>query len=208
MTLAALKTVLQDWAQSTEATYVANLDTIIGDAEQSIYDKIRVPSARIEQSISTVAGTNTVTANVAFGASLEFYVTAVGGVADNRPLELRDPSYIRECWGRSPQGKPLDYAWLRAAVAGSTLLLGPTPDAIYAMKLEYYSATPESLVTTTSGTWLSINFPDVLRKHAQYRAGIFLKMWEQVNILKPEAEESLQQFGSLMMSAKSDEHQQ
>ena len=92
-------------------------------------------------------------------------------------LQKKDQTYLREyvakltgpsggLTGQDVTGQPKYYAMFGGAtgLTDSTsggLLLAPTPDTTYAFRI-YYNAQPTSLVTNTSGTYISRYFPNGL----------------------------------------------
>jgi hypothetical protein len=58
--------------------------------------------------------------------------------------------------------------------SGSTLIIAPVPDANYSVELTYLYK-PTSLVTDTTGTWLSTNAKNALLYGALVEAYTFLK---------------------------------
>ena len=77
------------------------------------------------------------------------------------------------------RGLPLYYADFdkelsTASNNGSTLIVSPVPDAAYNVELHYLYK-PASLVTNTTGTWLSTNARNVLLYGALVEAYTFLK---------------------------------
>ncbi len=201
MTYAELKAELQAWAQSSEATFVGTtgVDVCIRNAETTINDKAIIPDARKTTTFATVIGTNIVSVALNVAAPLQIFRTG------KRPLIPKPASYMREMFVSNVVGaEPTHYAWIRSTMsAGATtniLLLGPTPDAVYTYNIEYIAGVPDSLVTQTAGTWLSVNRPNVLRKMALYEAAIFLKMNEMIPVYKEEAEAALMSMVSMLGS--------
>lgn len=92
-------------------------------------------------------------------------------------LQKKDQTYLREyvakltgpaggLTGQDVTGQPKYYAMFGGAtgLTDSTsggLLVAPTPDTTYGFRI-YYNAQPTSLVTNTSGTYLSRYFPNGL----------------------------------------------
>ena len=62
---------------------------------------------------------------------------------------------------------------------GSTLLIAPLPDTNYSVELTYLHR-PNSLVTDTTGTWLSNNARNALLYGTLVEAATFLKVPEEV----------------------------
>jgi hypothetical protein len=59
-TLTTLKTAIQDYLETTESTFVAELDNIIINAEQGIVSAVQHPAFRQYANLATVASTSTV----------------------------------------------------------------------------------------------------------------------------------------------------
>ena len=79
----------------------------------------------------------------------------------------------------SQQGRPLYYADFDKELStatnnGSTLIVSPVPDTDYSVELHYLYK-PASLVTTTTGTWLSQNARDALLYGSLVEAYTFMK---------------------------------
>ena len=79
----------------------------------------------------------------------------------------------------SLRSKPLYYADFDKELSsgsnsGSTILVAPVPDANYSVELHYLYR-PTSLVTDTTGTWLSTNARNTLLYGALVEAYTFLK---------------------------------
>ena len=79
----------------------------------------------------------------------------------------------------SLRGKPLYYADFdkelsSASNNGSTIIVAPVPDQAYSVELHYLYK-PNSLVTDTTGTWLSTNARNALLYASLVEAYTFLK---------------------------------
>ena len=77
------------------------------------------------------------------------------------------------------RGRPLYYADFdkelsTASDNGSTLIVSPVPDQAYNVELHYLYK-PNSLVTDTTGTWLSQNARNALLYGSLVEANLFLK---------------------------------
>ena len=77
------------------------------------------------------------------------------------------------------EGKPLYYADYDKELStisdnGSTLVLAPVPDSNYAVELQYVYK-PASIVTNTTGTWLSTNARNGLLFACLSEAYLFMK---------------------------------
>jgi len=89
----------------------------------------------------------------------------------------KDVNFIRQAYPNpTSTGVPKYYAIFgpqSAAPNELSFILGPTPDAIYAVQLHYYFY-PESIVTTGQ-TWLGDNFDSVLLYGGLVEAYTFMK---------------------------------
>ena len=168
-TLTTLKTAIQDYLETTESTFVAELDNIIINAEQGIVSAVQHPAFRQYANLATVASTSTV--DVSSEAPLSIYSLTLTTASQGESMLLpKQYDFIREAFsGGSTEGSPRFYAWEDE----STLLLGPTPDAIYTVRMSYWGA-PDS-ITTASTSWLGTNQPDLLLYACLVEAYRFLK---------------------------------
>lgn len=203
MTLAQLKTAMQDTVQSSETTFVADLDTMIVNAEKRIYNKVIVPDAKTTATATTTSGTATVAITGDVIAPLRAWMTVSS--VDLAPLIRKPMSYMREMFAAGYLGGiPTYYAWQRSSATAATLRLGPTPNSSsYTVNLDFVDGTPPSLVSAE--TWLSTNYPDVLRKCAIYEAAIFLKMGEMLKVYKDDADEALMSLVQVLGAPQKDE---
>jgi hypothetical protein len=169
MNYAQLSQLVQQYCATTESSFVANMPTFVGLAEERIYNSVQLPAIRKNS-------TGTVTSEFPYVALPEDWLAtfslAVIDPSTNGYLYLldKDVNFIRAAYP-SPldTGIPQYYAQFDAA----TLILGPTPDDTYTVELHYYYY-PETLVTAGT-TWLSENFESVLLYGAVREAYLYLK---------------------------------
>jgi hypothetical protein len=163
-----LVTLIQQTAESDEATFVTNIPYFVRRAEERIYRYIKLPKLRkVDTSLTTVQGVRAVTVPADFLA-VDSLSVASGGVYTT--LIPKEPDFIREAYGTvSYQSKPLVYS-LRD---DTTILLGPTPDATYNLELTY-TYKPQSIVDATTN-WLGTNAENALFCAAMCEALVFLK---------------------------------
>lgn len=158
MTYDELISNLQDWVESTEISLVANLDDMIEFAEKRIYRSLDLNSARKETTLSLTQGTGTITlpSDAVVVRSVSYKVTSTGSLIY---LQSKDITFIDAFTGtRSVEGVPRYYAHLD----DSTLLIGPTPNAIAATLEVAHTYRPTQLSSTNTTTWLSLEAPEVL----------------------------------------------
>ena len=156
MNYSQLSTLIQDYCESTEQSFVANIPTFVQLAEERIYNSVQIPAIR-----KNVTGTMTNTFPY-FQLPSDWLSTFSLAVIDPITGEYeyllnKDVNYIRAAYPPpNSYGKPKYYAiW-----DDNTMILGPTPDQAYTAELHYYYY-PASIVNV-GNTWLSDNFETVL----------------------------------------------
>jgi hypothetical protein len=165
MNYAQLVVAVSDYCENSFPT--TDMDTFIRQAEQRIYNTAQPANLR-----KNVTGTIT-SANKYLSAPTDFlsvYSMAVYPEAGGDFLYLlnKDVNFMREAYpNQNATGKPKHYAIfgptvtaLGAVTNELSFIVGPTPDAVYAVELHYYYY-PESIVTSGT-TWLGDNFDSVL----------------------------------------------
>lgn len=148
----------------------ADINTFIQQAEQRIYNSVQLPALR-----KNVTGAAT-TGNKYLAMPSDWLATFSLAVinADNEYLYLlnKDVNFIRQSF---PDTDSAFYAEPQyyAVFDQNTFILGPTPDANYAMELHYFYY-PESIVTAGT-TWLGNNFSSTLLYGALLEAYTYMK---------------------------------
>jgi hypothetical protein len=173
-TLATLKSTVQDYCETAETTFVADLDTFIQEAEERILKNVSLPVFR-----KNVTG-NATTGFPYLATPSDFLATySLALIIDSEytyPL-YKHVSFIRQYTPNASTTGPTQYY---ALFDDNTFILGPTPASDYSFEL-HYKYRPASL-TTTSGsdkTWLSDNAPDALLYGTLVEAATFLKNPEE-----------------------------
>ena len=200
MNYSQLVTAVQDYVENIFST--TDIDTIIRQAEQRIYNSVQLPNLRRNVTGITTANNKYLQCPDDF---LSPYSLAVIDPTTGEYLYLlnKDVNFIREAYpSPTATGKPKHYAIFGpdySAPRELTFLLGPTPNLAYQMELHYYFY-PESIVDAASGnTWLSENFDSTLLYGSIREAYIFLKgepdMIAAVDKMYGEAMALLKQLG-------------
>ena len=181
MTLAELKTLIQNYTENTETTFVNSLDDFIKNAENRIFDLVQFDYFRKNVTGSLTTGNTYLTTPTDY--QLSFSLAVVDGNGDYHYLDKKHPSFMRE-YSVDPtdstlRGLPKYYADFdkelsTASNNGSTIIVSPVPDANYTVELHYLYK-PNSLVTDTTGTWLSNNARNALLYGSLIEAYIFMK---------------------------------
>ena len=165
-TFTTLKASIQDYLETTEETFVAELPLIIVRAEERILKSVQLPNFRRNV-------TGSITANQEYLNTPDDFLASYSLALDNSGYEYllnKDVNFIRESFpSPTATGTPTHYA----VFDDDTYILGPTPDLSYAMELHYFYY-PQSIVTAGT-SWLGDNFDSVLLYGALIEAHIFMK---------------------------------
>ena len=169
MNYSALVTLIQDYCESTESSFVSNIPTFVQLAEERIYNSVQIPAIR-----KNVTGTMTASFQY-FSLPSDWLSTFSLAVIDPTTgdyeyLLNKDVNFIRASYPPpNSTGKPKYYAiWDDAS-----MILGPTPDQAYTAELHYYYY-PASIVTAGT-SWLGDNFETVLLYGSLREAYTYLK---------------------------------
>jgi hypothetical protein len=153
---------------SSDGISTADINTIIQQAEQRIYYDVQIPVLK-----KNVIG-NLSTGNRYLTTPSDYLATYSIAVDNNGIYEYllpKDVAFLREAYpSTSTTGVPRYYA----VFDNDTLLIGPPPDAGYAVELHYFYE-PPSIVTQTAGTWLSDNAENTLLYSCLVEAYTYLK---------------------------------
>jgi hypothetical protein len=169
MNYATLSTLIQQYCESTETSFVANIPTFVQLAEERVYNSVQIPAIR-----KNATGVMTA-ANKYMSLPSDWLSTFSMAVIDPVTGEYeyllnKDVNFIRASYPLpTTSGKPKYYA----IFDNNTMLLGPTPDTGYTTELHYYYY-PASIVTAGT-SWLGENFETVLLYGAIREAYVYLK---------------------------------
>ncbi len=169
MNYATLTTLIQQYCESTETSFVANIPTFVQLAEERVYNSVQIPAIR-----KNATGVMTA-ANKYMSLPSDWLSTFSMAVIDPVTGEYeyllnKDVNFIRASYPLpTTLGKPKYYA----IFDNNTMLLGPTPDTGYTTELHYYYY-PASIVTAGT-SWLGENFETVLLYGAIREAYVYLK---------------------------------
>ena len=169
MNYATLTTLIQQYCESTETSFVANIPTFVQLAEERVYNTVQIPAIRRNQIGTLSIGNKYLTLPSDWLATFSIAaITPVTGVQEF--LLDKDVNFIRQSYPNpSDTGMPKYYAIFDK----NTLILGPTPDAAYQVEMHYYYI-PESIVTAGT-TWLGDNYETVLLYGSIREAYTYLK---------------------------------
>ena len=181
MTLSELKTLIQNYVENEETTFVNTLNDFIVNAEDRIFDLVQLDYFRKNQTGTLTTGNTYLTAPSDFISSFSLAVIDASG--DYHFLDKKHPSFMREYTvdptDTSLRGLPKYYGDFDKEISsasdnGSTLILAPVPDSNYTVELHYLYK-PASLTSNTSGTWISKNARNALLYGCLVEANTFMK---------------------------------
>jgi len=179
MNYAEITAAITSYSESDEQLFVENIPTFVKIAEQKIYNSVQLSYLRKNVTGNTSAGNKYLSTP---GDFLSVYSVSV--VDENGSYEYllnKDVNFIRQAYpAPSDVGLPKYYALFGPTTTNSipavltdelSLILGPTPNAVYSVELHYFFY-PESIVTAST-TWLGDNFASALFYGAMREAAIF-----------------------------------
>ena len=164
--VAEIQSYVEDQFQTTD------INTFITQAEQRIYNSVQLPALRKNVTGSLTLGNKYLAMPSNWLATFSLAVIN----ANNEYLYLlnKDVNFIRQSFPDTDAvfyGQPEYYA----VFDNSTFIVGPTPDASYAVELHYFYY-PESITTVVGGqTWLGDNFSSTLLYGSLLEAYTYMK---------------------------------
>jgi hypothetical protein len=171
MTYDELVTAFEDAVENEFTTDVRA--QLVKNAEYKIFDSVELPNFRKTGATALTSSDRFYTYPTDFRSPVSFAVINSGTYTYLLP---KQQDFILEAYPTpATTGVPVHYA----IYSDTQFILGPTPASNYGVLLTY-NYYPESLVTDTTGTWLSDNFPLALVKATILEAGIFLKSEQDV----------------------------
>lgn len=146
----------------------ADMNTIIQQAEQRIYYDVQIPVLKKNVTGNLSSGNRYLTTPDDY---LSTYSIAVNNNGFYEYLLPKEVAFLREAYPSTASvGVPRYYG----VFDNDTLLIAPPPDANYEVELHYFYE-PPSIVTQTSGTWLSDNAENALLYGCLFEAYTYLK---------------------------------
>ena len=170
MTYSELKSLIQDYLQNTEATFVADLPTIIKQAETRILKTVKLPVFRKNVTGNLTSGNQYLSTPTDF---LDNFSLSITNSSSQEFLLFKDVNFVREAYpNASTTGVPKHYALFD----NTSFIVGPTPGSGYTVELHYFYQ-PDSLTAgSDSGTtWLSTNAENALLYGCLVEAYTYMK---------------------------------
>ena len=181
MTYSELTTLIQNYTDNNETTFNNTIADFVKNTEDRIFNLVQFDFFRRNQIGSFTAGNRFLTCPSNF--VLSFSLAVIDSSSDYNFLEKKHPSFMQEyvpdITDTSLRGLPLYYAdfdkeFSTSSSDDSTIVVAPVPDSNYSVELHYLYK-PTSLVTDTSGTWLSQNAREALLYGCLVEAYTFMK---------------------------------
>jgi len=171
-------------ADGTVVSSATQINLLITQAEQRIYNSVQFPALRKNVIGSLSTGLKYLSSPSDFLATYSIAVIENYNTSTEHYTYLlnKDVNFIREAYpdsGSAYRGLPKYYALFGPTISGATItnelsfIMGPTPDVAYNIELHYYYY-PESITTATT-TWLGDNFDTVLLYGALVEAYVYMK---------------------------------
>jgi len=157
MTYSELKSLIQDYLQNTETSFVSNIANIIKQAEERILKTVKLPVFRKNVEGSLALGNKYLSTPTDF---LDNFSLSITNSSEQSFLLFKDVNFIREVYpNASTTGVPKHYALFD----DTTFIVGPTPNASFTAELHYFYR-PASITAGSDSctTWLSTNARNAL----------------------------------------------
>lgn len=168
-------------ADGSTVSSTEQINRLIEQAEQRIYNSVQFPSLRRNVTGLTTANNKYLSAPADFLAVYSLAIIAADGSYEY--LLNKDVNFIRQAYPKpTDTAIPKYYALFGPTTTNAlspvitnelSIILGPTPDIAYSAELHYYYY-PESIVTAQT-TWLGDNFDSVLLYGSLVEAYTYMK---------------------------------
>jgi len=177
MNYAELVTAVEDYCENSFPT--VDMNRFIEQAEQKIYNSVQLPALR--KNVTGVTGPS----NKYLSCPPDFLSPFSLAVIENYGTDQetytyllnKDVNFIREAYPNpTDTGLPLYYCLFGPQTTipqDLSMMMGPTPNAVYRMELHYYFY-PESIVTAGT-TWLGDNYDSALLNGTLMEAITYMK---------------------------------
>ena len=182
-TLSALEADLRSYTEVDSNVFTgAILSRFIENAEYRMMRDCPIDADRKAQTGNLVSGQSTINApaGALFIRGVQVYTSTSVSTGANTWLQKKDRTYLQEYVpAETSTGTPKYYAMFGGATGVSDttsgrIMVAPVPNSTYVFKI-HYNAKPTSLVTDTSGTYISLYFPNGLLYACLTEAFAYLK---------------------------------
>jgi len=155
MNYTELTQAITDYTENTETSFVGNIPTFIRQAEEKILRQVLIPELRKASTGATVANSQYLARPSDMIAVYSIALQDGGGNWEY--LLNKNVTFIKEAYPADPKSKPKYYAQFVGGTSTTPgfFILGPTPDAVYNVQINYYYDPPS--IVNAGTTWLGDN---------------------------------------------------
>ena len=174
MTLTELKTLIKDYLQNSETTFVNDLNQIIKQAEDRILNSVQLPVFRKNQTGTTSTDNQYLSIPSDFLANYSLSVTDSSG--NQQFLLNKDVNWIRETYPSPTATGSGSFPKYYAIFSDDYFIMSPTPGAAFTTEIHYFYK-PASITAGATGgtTWLSTNAESALLYGSLVESYTFMK---------------------------------
>ena len=174
MTLTELKTLIKDYLQNSETTFVNDLNQIIKQAEDRILNSVQLPVFRKNQTGTTSTDNQYLSIPSDFLANYSLSVTDSSG--NQQFLLNKDVNWIRETYPSPTATGSGSFPKYYAIFSDDYFIMSPTPGAAFTAEIHYFYK-PASITAGATGgtTWLSTNAESALLYGSLVESYTFMK---------------------------------
>jgi len=144
MNYVQLYQAIQDYAETTETLFVANIPTFVQEAEERIYNSVQIPALRKNVTGTLTASNKYLSLPNDWLSTYSLAIIKADGTYEY--LLNKDVNYIRQAFpSPTDTGTPTHYGLFGSQYTATnelSLILGPTPDASYNAELHYFYYPP------------------------------------------------------------------
>lgn len=144
MNYVQLYQAIQDYTETTEQLFVANIPRFVQEAEDRIYNSVQIPALRRNVTGNLTSGNKYLSLPNDWLANYSLAVIDANG--NYEYLLNKDVNYIRQAFPNpSDTGQPTHYALFGPQYSNPnelSILVGPTPDASYNVEMHYFYYPP------------------------------------------------------------------
>ena len=135
---------IQDYAETTEQLFVANIPRFVQEAEDRIYNSVQLPSLRKNVTGTLTSGNKYLSLPNDWLSTYSLAIINTDGTYEY--LLNKDVNYIRQAFpSPTDTGTPTHYGLFGSQYSNNnelSLIMGPTPDNNYTAELHYFYYPP------------------------------------------------------------------
>lgn len=173
MNYTELRQAIQDYTENNETSFVNNIPVFVRQAEEKILRQVLIPELR-------KAATGVTVTNSRYLARPSDMIAVYSISIQNDDNEWtyllnKNVTFIKEAYPSHAQGFPKYYAQFVGGTSANPgfFILGPTPDDVYTVQINYYYDPPS--IVSAGTTWLGDNAETALLYGAILEAYSYMK---------------------------------